>query len=934
MTVTSTNQKVSFNGDGSTTVFAYNYKIFAQTDLLVILRVTATGTETKQFISTNYTVSGVGTASGGNVTMGTAPASGTTLTILRVQPNLQGLDLVPNDPFPAGNLEASLDKLTFMVQTHEEEIRRSIKASKANTISTTEFSISASDRANKVFSFDSLGDLNVTQELGTFRGSWAASTAYVQRDLVKDTTTNNIFIAKLAHTSSGSEPITTNTDAAKWALLLSPEDVVGNLVVPGDLSVGDDVKLTSDAAVLGFGVNNDVTLTHVHDTGLLLNGTRSLQFNDASQFIHAPSATVLDINATDEIELNATLIDVNGNLDVSGTITLGSGAVISEAELEMLDGITAGTVAASKAVVVDANKDASSFRNLTASGAVTAGSLVIGSADIAEAELEMLDGITAGTALASKAMVLDSAKDISGGRNLTISGELDAATLDISGAIDVAGNITVTGTVDGRDVAADGVLATNALPKAGGALTGNVTFGDNNKAIFGEELEIFTDGTHSFIKESGSGDLLIYGNNLRLGNADGSELYILGNNNADVQLRYNNSTKLATTSTGVAITGGFTATAPSTITSNTPILSFIESDQSNKKYQIGSFGSSFAINDASASAFRLVISTSGKVGIGTTSPNHELDVKAASGSGISITPATGNATNFLDWYDTGGGPFGRIGYNHQLSAMTFSTVNNERMRIDSSGNVLVGTTSATPHTGQTVGVAIRADGGVFFTRAGADVLNVNRTNSDGDIALFRKNGSTVGQIGTLGGTTYIGSTNGGIMFNGTDIEPTSGAATRADNTVSLGSTNFRVKDAYLSGGVFLGGTGAANKLDDYEEGTWTPSLGGNASYDIQSGLYRKVGAIVFINGAIRSNNFGTGSTKVITGLPFPVEDGGSFTAAYFDGAAVNVMELSAIVNGSQIELRTRTSASNAAQSAVFFQTNARLFFNCVYGTTA
>jgi len=479
MTVTSTNQKVSFNGDGSTTVFAYNYKIFAQTDLLVILRVTATGTETKQFISTNYSVSGVGTPTGGNVTMGTAPASGTTLTILRVQPNLQGLDLVPNDPFPAGNLEASLDKLTFMVQTHEEEIRRSIKASKANTISTTEFSISASDRANKVFSFDSLGDLNVTQELGTFRGSWAASTAYVQRDLVKDTTTNNIFIAKLAHTSSGSEPITTNTDAAKWALLLSPEDVVGNLVVPGDLSVGDDVKLTSDAAVLGFGVNNDVTLTHVHDTGLLLNGTRSLQFNDASQFIHAPSATVLDINATDEIELNATLIDVNGNLDVSGTITLGSGAVISEAELEMLDGITAGTVAASKAVVVDANKDASSFRNLTASGAVTAGSLVIGSADIAEAELEMLDGITAGTALASKAMVLDSAKDITGGRNLTITGELDAGSLDISGDIDVDGTanldvVDIDGAVNMATTAlVTGVLTTTASTVFNGGFTAN-----------------------------------------------------------------------------------------------------------------------------------------------------------------------------------------------------------------------------------------------------------------------------------------------------------------------------------------------------------------------------------------------------------------------------------------------------------------------------
>ena len=85
--------------------------------------------------------------------------------------------------------------------------------------------------------------------------------------------------------------------------------------------VSNDLKLNSDAAVLGFGADNDVTLTHVADTGILLNGTMQLQFNDASQNINAPSATVLDINATDEIELNATDIDMNGILNVSGTIT-------------------------------------------------------------------------------------------------------------------------------------------------------------------------------------------------------------------------------------------------------------------------------------------------------------------------------------------------------------------------------------------------------------------------------------------------------------------------------------------------------------------------------------------------------------------------------------------------------------------------------------
>ena len=109
----------------------------------------------------------------------------------------------------------------------------------------------------------------------------------------------------------------------------------------------------ADGAVINFGDDQDVSLTHVADTGLQLSSTDKLMFNDASQFIHAPSATVLDIAATDEIELTATLIDVVGNFTNSGTIisagivtaagfTIGS-AVIGEAELEILDGATVTT---------------------------------------------------------------------------------------------------------------------------------------------------------------------------------------------------------------------------------------------------------------------------------------------------------------------------------------------------------------------------------------------------------------------------------------------------------------------------------------------------------------------------------------------------------------------------------------------------------------
>ena len=85
----------------------------------------------------------------------------------------------------------------------------------------------------------------------------------------------------------------------------------------------------ADGAVIQFGHDQDVSLTHVPDSGLLLSGTRQLQFYDASQRIAAPDATTLSIGATDEIDLQATLIDLNGNVDVSGNLELDSdGAVL------------------------------------------------------------------------------------------------------------------------------------------------------------------------------------------------------------------------------------------------------------------------------------------------------------------------------------------------------------------------------------------------------------------------------------------------------------------------------------------------------------------------------------------------------------------------------------------------------------------------------
>ena len=183
MTVSNTTNKVIRDGDGSLLTFGYTFKIFADADLDVYIRA-ANGTETLKALSTNYTVTGAGNTSGGNVVFasGQAPADTEKVVIQRKLGLTQGTDYTPNDPFPAASHEDALDRLTFITQQIQEEVDRSIKASVGNTFANPEFTIDATNRANKVFAFDSAGDLAVTQEIGTYRGDWAASTSYNERD--------------------------------------------------------------------------------------------------------------------------------------------------------------------------------------------------------------------------------------------------------------------------------------------------------------------------------------------------------------------------------------------------------------------------------------------------------------------------------------------------------------------------------------------------------------------------------------------------------------------------------------------------------------------------------------------------------------------------------------------------------------------------------
>ena len=234
MTVSSTTTKVSLSANGTNHSFAYSFKIFADADLVVIIR-DAAGAETTKTLNTHYVVTGAGSDSGGNVLFkyntgdtsdahysatDNRPANGETVVIKRSLTLTQGTDYVANDPFAAEDHETALDRLTFIAQQQQEEIDRTFKVSQTNTIATADFTADAASRANKVLGFDASGDLIASQELGVFRGTdtTTTTTAYNVRDLVKSTTTaqlNNVYIA-LQDSPSG----TLLTNTTYWALIV------------------------------------------------------------------------------------------------------------------------------------------------------------------------------------------------------------------------------------------------------------------------------------------------------------------------------------------------------------------------------------------------------------------------------------------------------------------------------------------------------------------------------------------------------------------------------------------------------------------------------------------------------------------------------------------------------------------------------------------
>ena len=238
-----------------------------------------------------------------------------------------------------------------------------------------------------------------------------------------------------------------------------------DITIQYDETTNDSLEIAAavEGAALGIVFKSDQGDDNAdqHKLSIADGGTLTLASKISGSFVtyltHTPNSTVA-----------SSTLAVAGNLTVGGNLTLGSGAELSEAELEMLDGITAGTVAASKAVVVDANKDIASFRNITLTGELDAGSLdVSGDADIdgtLEADAMTLNGsaitttatlstgISNGNVLVATSGVVDN--DFLRVDGTSIEGRSASEVLSDISAAPAAGdsNIVTTGALDSGSI--------------------------------------------------------------------------------------------------------------------------------------------------------------------------------------------------------------------------------------------------------------------------------------------------------------------------------------------------------------------------------------------------------------------------------------------------------------------------------------------------
>jgi hypothetical protein len=602
--------------------------------------------------------------------------------------------------------------------------------------------------------------------------------------------TGRVSVVYLDGAGSGAAVVNAFTDLDLAGTL----SIAGNVAAAADMTVGDDLTLSSDAGVLGFGADTDVTLTHVADTGLLLNSTRQLQFGDSGTYIHQSADGVLDLVSDTEIEINATTIDINGAVDISGN-ALVSGEV-QTANIGYTDGDNAITIADGGGITA--------ANGITSTAAAnTFGATSFNDADITNVGSIALDTITNdGTDI-----TLDSSGDIildADGADI----RLKHAGTEWGRFVDNSSNLLILAPVADKDIMFNGIDGSSEIT----ALTldmsaaGAATFNDKITAV----------GTSVFTNLDISGDIDVDGTtNLDVVDIDG-----------------------ALTQDGVAV---------------------FNEDSADVDFRVESNGQTHAL---------FVDGGLNNVGVGYSAA-HTATLQGISilsggqGGGVQINREDGSTPS-------SGESLGSYAFKGTDSANT-----------NAAADAMIAAEASQNHSGSAAGTELQFWTKPDDTGPGSAPSRRMTIRNDGGVAIGLNNDGYSSQIlsvknGATDNALYAESTDANCFASFRDDSSSANIAfgaianahiLRADNTVRI-----RVDSDGLK---FGSDTAAANALDDYEIGTWTPTLIGSTTNPVYGtstavGDYVKIGDIVhatFLIIVTSVSNVGAGN-KSVDGLPF------------------------------------------------------------------
>ena len=335
---------------------------------------------------------------------------------------------------------------------------------------------------------------------------------------------------------------------------------------------------------------------------------------------------------------------------------------------------------------------------------------------------------------------------------------------------------------------------------------------------------------------------------------------------------------------------------------------------------------------------RMRIDSSGNLGIGTTAPSTKLDVvgvittRSDSFAAIRFKSVAGVDKAFLSYEDGSTSVFLN---NYGSGPIVFKTVDTERARIDSSGNVGIGTTSPVGR------LRLAGSSANAFPYKGA-ALWLTDTNAAGN----KQNWAIASDADTFkvftGTDTFSGGENAYVINRGTS-SAVGDHVWYTGNSVEAARLNTSGNFVLRGGTTTANGTGItfpatqsastdANTLDDYEEGTWTPVVGGTATYTTQTATYTKIGRMVFVACKFQINTIGTGSTTTISGLPFSgvSNAGNSLAVVYWSSTTNNVLSITASVGGTDVTFYGATTAGTSASQYTLFGNGTRVDFSGCY----